>query len=294
MANWTVSNYVNNETVGDNVNAGSMSTYADLVITPLSGYNIDKTKFKIGGATESPTNTWTGGNIDAQVHKVEFLNRNSLTGLTEGDSGYVAVANADENLVTARVWFDSSAVGGTPWSMPGNDLEVYIDIDEKETVATQDRYLCLRSHTVAVTDSSGNNKHTVTYASAPTGITTTNETPLVHNLLTGSVSHLHTGTVADDGTAKTIFEITFATNTTFGYYYDAIPTSTINYGSGSGTFQITANAGTFANMTVNGSAASVLVSVTLKCEYTPDQNNPDPMSSALAMCELGQSIAFKQ
>ena len=29
-----------------------------------SGAYIKKENFKIGGATESPTNTWTGGNVD--------------------------------------------------------------------------------------------------------------------------------------------------------------------------------------------------------------------------------------
>ena len=59
MANWTVSSYSNAETQGDNVDQSSMAAFADLIITPNVGYVISATDFKIGGATESPTNTWT-------------------------------------------------------------------------------------------------------------------------------------------------------------------------------------------------------------------------------------------
>ena len=152
MANWTVSSYSNTETQGDNVNAGSMAAYADLTITPHTGYVIDKTMFKIGGAAETPANTWTDGNVDTEIRKVQFINDPS-------DNSKVGTI---DNKVTARVYFDSTAVGGTPWSMPGNNETLYIDIDEKVTVTEVDRYFCVRTQHLAETDGNGINKHTVT------------------------------------------------------------------------------------------------------------------------------------
>ena len=111
MANWTVSSWTNSETQGDNVTAGSMATYADLTITPNTGYVISATDFKIGGATESPTNTWTGGNVDSEIYKVVFSD--------------IGTAGTLANTVRARVHFAAAATGGSSWSMPGNDDTLY-------------------------------------------------------------------------------------------------------------------------------------------------------------------------
>jgi len=275
MANWTVSSYSNAETQGDNVNAGSMAAFADLVITPNVGYVISATDFKIGGATESPTNTWTGGNVDSEIYKVVFSD--------------IGTAGAVSNTVRARVHFDSTALGGTPWSMPGNDNTLYIDIDEKETVRNVDRFFCIRTQHVAETDGKGVNKHTVTYATAPTNITTTNNTPLVHNIGDGLVEHLHQGTVPQGVAAPgtLIFSIDFDANETYGYYYDNEPT----IGTLSGTYS---SYYTFVNSGHVYDANSKLIFVTIKGYYNPPVNvtglDPDPASSASAMCELGQSI----
>ena len=283
MANWTVSSYSNTETQGDNVNAGSMAAYADLVITPLTGYVVSATDFKIGGATETPANTWTGGNVDTEIYKVVFSD--------------IGTAGAVGNTVNVRVHFDSTALGGTPWNMPGNNDTLYIDIDEKEAIKAVDRYLCVRSFTTAEQDSNSVNKHTVTYASAPTGITTTNNTPLIHNLGTSppTVDHSHQGSVNEGPIAPgaQVFQVTFASNTTFGYYYLSAPTFNIAAGTYSSAWQVIDSSSTFTTMLVNGVSASVLTSIVYTAYYTPPVPNPDPgYTSAGSLCELGQLIIF--
>ena len=285
MANWTVSSWSNPETQGDNVTAGSMAAYADLTITPNTGYIIQATQFKIGGATESPTNTWTGGNLDSEVYKVVF-----------SDNGTAGTAT---NTVNARVHFSAAATGGSSWSMPGNNDTLYIDIDEKSSIiADEDRYFCVRSEFISRTDGNGNNKHTGTYASAPTGITTTNNSPAVFNVGDGPAEHLHSGIVSQNQTfpGAQIFQLTLATNTTFGYYYETIPTINIASGLWSSYYTVLDSNPVYTSMTVGGVTVSKLTSITFTAYYMPPINmtglHPDPYSSASAMCELGQVIEF--
>jgi hypothetical protein len=287
MANWTVNNVSSAQAENDTVDATDIPQYVDLTITPNTGYVISATDFKIGGATESPTNTWTGGNVDSEVYKVVFSD--------------IGTAGAVSNTVQARVWFaDPSGgttvgPGGSAWSMPGEDLDIYIDIDEKETVASIDRYVCIRSHHFARTDGNGNNKHTVTYAAAPTGITTTNNTPLIHNIGDGAVEHHHEGTVTQ-GQSSQIFEVTFATNTTYGYYYNNPPVVTFVTGQYSSYYQVVDSNLTYTSMTSGGVTSNKLTSITYTVYYTPPVGvvglDPDPASSSGAMCELGQVIEF--
>lgn len=275
MANWTVSSYSNAETQGDNVNAGSMAAYADLTITPHTGYIIDKTDFKIGGATESPTNTWTGGNVDSEVYKVEFIN----------DPADDSKVGTIDNKVTARVYWDSTALGGTPWNMPGNNDTIYIDIDEKASIANVDRYFCLLSKHDAQQDNKGVNKHTVTYATAPTGVTITNQTPLVHNLGTGLVSHHVSGTV-QEGTQTLIYQVTFEANSVYGYYYDTYPAFQINNaGSSTSNYLIITD-----NEVLNTDGN--LTSIRFNVYYTAPSGTTDAATSAGGMCELGHEIVF--
>jgi len=275
MANWTVSSYSNAETQGDNVNAGSMAAFADLIITPNVGYVISATDFKIGGATESPTNTWTGGNVDSEIYKVVFSD--------------IGTAGTVSNTVRARVHFDSTALGGTPWNMPGNSDTLYIDIDEKTTVENIDRYFCIRTQHTAETDGNGVNKHTVTYATAPTGITTTNNTSSVHNIGDGLVEHLHQGVVpegvASPGTL--IFSVDFDANEIYGYHYISEPTVSTLSGSYSSYY-------TFVNSGHLYDSDGKLIFVTIKGYYDPPVGvtglDPDPGTTAAQMCELGQSV----
>lgn len=85
-----------------------------------SNYILTAENFKIGGASESPTNTWTGGNVDSEVEKVIFT------------------SNSD-NTVNAQVVF-----------FPNNQFTasetVYVDIDEndiKPPLEANQRNVCL-------------------------------------------------------------------------------------------------------------------------------------------------------
>ena len=279
MANWTVSSYSNAETQGDNVNAGSMAAYADLTITPHTGYIIDKTDFQIGGATESPTNTWTGGNVDSEVYKVEFIN----------DPADDSKVGTIDNKVTARVYWDSTALGGTPWNMPGNSDTIYIDIDEKATIDNVDRYFCLLSKHNAEQDSNSVNKHTVTYAAAPTGVTITNQTPLVHNVGQGQVTHHVSGTV-QEGVLTLIYQVTFDANTTNSYYYDQdfINGGVVIHNAGT----LTSNYDILRDNEVFNSNGE-LTSIRFSIYYTAVAGTRDFGSGPLGMCELGHVIEFR-
>ena len=295
MANWTVSSWTNNEVAGDSVNAGTIGStsaemsggYVDLTISPIIPYVVSATNFKIGGATETPTNTWTGGNVDAEVYNVVF-----------SDYGTAATVG---NTVNARVYFDSTAIGGTPWTMPTSDDTIYIDIDEKVTITEIDRYVCVRSHHFAETSDPGTtpvNKHTVTYATAPTGITTSNDTPLIHNIGDGLVQHTHFGTVVQGPAAPgaQVFQVTFTSNALYGYYYMIPPNVNIVTGTYSPYWQVLDTNLIYSNVTVLGTTVSKLTSITYTAYYTPPVGvsglDPDPMNSGAAMCELGQLIEF--
>ena len=130
MANWTVSQSSIATTQG-----ATVSTDVVLTITPNAGYVISASDFKIGEATNTSGNVWSGGNVDIGVNTVTFAD--------------VGTAGTVSNTVTATVAFDS-------FSMPGSDKEFFIDIDEKETVANIDRYVCIRSNHFARTDGNGN------------------------------------------------------------------------------------------------------------------------------------------
>ena len=265
MANWTVSQSSTATTQGVTVSADVV-----LTITPNVGFVISASDFKIGEATETSTNVWSGGNVDIGVNTVTFAD--------------VTTAGAVGNTVTATVAFDS-------FSMPSSDKEFFIDIDEKDdvTVKDVDRYFCIRTQHVAEANSQGVNKHVVTYASAPTDITTTNNTPLTHNIGNGLVEHLHQGTVPQGVAAPgtLIFSVDFDANESWGYYYSSDPTIGILSG-GYSSYYTFINSGHLYD--TNGN----LIFVTIKGYYTPPVGvvglDPDPASSSSSMCELGQSI----
>jgi len=107
--------------VGDNLTG----THSNITITPInpdtdvhSGYYLQASNFKVGGATETNgsgaatagTNIYEGGNVDTGVSKVTFTNNSS----TPGDIN---------NTVNVRVDFGSVAPSATG--------SINIDIDEK-------------------------------------------------------------------------------------------------------------------------------------------------------------------
>mgnify|MGYP001478322568 CR=1 FL=1 len=263
MANWTVTNSSIATSQGATVSANVV-----LTITPNVGYAISASDFKIGEATETSTNVWSGGNVDIGINTVTFA-----------DTG---VAGTPSNTVTATVAFDS-------FTMPSSDKELFIDIDEKAPVVNEDRPFCIRTKHHSEINDEGVLKHEVTYATAPTGITTTNNTPAIHNLKNGEVEHLHQGTVTEgvSSPGSLIFSVDFDANEVYGYYYTAEPTIATLSGPYANyyTFQ-------FSNHVYNSN--NNLIFVTIKGYYDPPVGvtglDPDPGSTSGQMCELGQSI----
>tara|TARA_R100001163_G_scaffold12809_1_gene11982 strand:+ start:1049 stop:3130 length:2082 start_codon:yes stop_codon:yes gene_type:complete len=263
MANWTVTNSSIATSQGATVSANVV-----LTITPNVGYTISASDFKIGEATETSTNVWSGGNVDIGINTVTFA-----------DTG---VAGTPSNTVTATVAFDS-------FTMPSSDKELFIDIDEKAPVVNEDRPFCIRTKHMSEVNDEGVLKHEVTYATAPTGVTTTNNNPTTHNLKNGEVEHLHQGAVTEgvSSPGSLIFSVDFDANETYGYYYTAEPTIATLSGPYANyyTFQ-------FSNHVYNSN--NDLIFVTIKGYYDPPVGvtglDPDPGSTSDQMCELGQSI----
>ena len=263
MANWTVTESSTAVAQGATVSASVV-----LTILPLTGFVVSASNFRIGGATNTSGNIWAGGNVDIGINTVTFAD--------------TTTAGAVGNTVTATVAFDSFA-------MPGNLKQLYIDIDEIAEVENVDRFFCVRTQHLAETDDKGINKHIVTYASAPTGITTTNNTPLVHNIGDGLVEHSHQGIVVQGPTppGELILSVDFDANEIYGYYYVSEPTFSTVTGPYSSYY-------TFINSGHVYNANGNLIFVNIKGYYTPPVGafglDPDPAGSASAMCELGQTV----
>ena len=264
MANWTVSESSVATTQGVTVSSDVV-----LTITPNSGYVIAASNFKIGGASNTATNEWTGGNVDIGVNKVTFA-----------DTG---TANTVGNTVTATVNFDS-------FSMPGSDKFLFIDIDEIAATTSLSRSVCINTFHTLEQDSAAVDKHTVTTTSN-TGITQTDNTSQISSTLqsTGTaVLHVnHQGSVAEGVTPPGTLVLTkvFAANTVNGYYYVAIPDfiiTTPNYGS---HYTVTTSSEVY-------DSSNNLTSVTFKVFYNPPVN-VQGLEDISNMCELGHNIVFR-
>ena len=264
MANWTVSESSVATTQGVTVSSDVV-----LTITPNSGYVIAASNFKIGGASNTATNEWTGGNVDIGVNKVTFA-----------DTG---TANTVGNTVTATVNFDS-------FSMPGSDKFLYIDIDEIAATTSLSRSVCINTFHTLEQDSAAVDKHTVTTTSN-TGITQTDNTSQISSTLqsTGTaVLHVnHQGSVAEGVTPPGTLVLTkvFTTNTINGYYYVATPDfiiTTPNYGS---YYTVTTGSEVY-------DSNNNLTSVTFKVFYNPPVN-VQGLEDISNMCELGHNIVFR-
>ena len=262
MANWTVQPNTTAQA------AGATGTQTlDLTIVPNAGFVISASNFKIGGASTSGSNIWTGGNVDSGISQVQFI-----------DTG---TAGTQSNTVTARVTYS--------FTMPSANKTIKIDIDEISTTTNVSRFICMRSQHFAETDENANNKHTVTTTSE-TGITQTNNSSGITN---GLVDHTHQGTVVQ-GVAhpgSLLFTKTFTANTLNGYYYDAIPTFSFNFGGN--------DYSSYYNVfspTVTLDADGNITEVAFTVYYEPPVGllgfDPDPASSASSMCELGHVITF--
>ena len=254
MANWTVS------TSTSSVNAGAtVSGTKVLTITPNTGYVISAADFKIGGATETSSNVWTGGNVDIGVNTVTFAD----TG-TPGTAG---------NTVTATVAFDS-------FSMGTSNKTLYIDIDDDVETRPVDRYICIYSVHHLEQDNEGTEKHTVTTTSG-TGITQSSPSG------TNAVTMSHQGTVAENPAypGHLILTKVFAANDIFAYYYDSVPTWNLEPSAYAPYYEVIEDSHSY-------NADGELIGVTFKVYYTPPVPAIDTENSAGAMCELGHEIEW--
>ena len=125
MANWTVSQGTTSATADTAI--GSLLNVVDLTISNVQGgeYILNAANFKIGGATETSTNTWTGGNVDSQVDYVVFSNNFDSAGNSL-------------NTVNAKVYLKSFITFSA-------NTTVYVDIDESTTnppIESGERSVC--------------------------------------------------------------------------------------------------------------------------------------------------------
>ena len=110
---------------------------------------------------------------------------------------------------------------------------------------------------------------TVTYASAPTDITTTGPSPALASQTNNTpVIYTHQGTVVQSGLlpGELIFSVTFTAASLLGYYYSSIPTFTLTTGTPSynNYYTISEVAGSKVNDTNNN-----LIEVTFEGYYSP-------------------------
>ena len=181
------------QTVELEITAMNPDSFAD----DWSGAYIKKENFKIGGATESPTNTWTGGNVDTPVSKVVFTD-NPVDG---------SLVGTPFNKVKATVHLNAYT--------PSSASTIYVDIDEQtfSPVFNSTHDFVLET-TAELTDDSLSSKHTVTNVNL-TDVTETTVT--AGSVFRNSASFLY-GSVT-----SVIQEITFTADT--GYFYEYVPNS---------------------------------------------------------------------
>lgn len=210
MANW----YVTSNTFGAVTGTAESAQTVTLSISPIdpdtdvwSGVYIKKENFKIGGATESPDNTWTGGNVDSPVAKVVFTN----------DPADNSLADLVSNKVTATVHLNSHTFNATE--------TVFVDIDESATppIMNPIKEFCLRTiFTLSDTTLAAN--HTVTNVNL-SGVTEATETSEV----TGQTIFKNSGNV-ELNVNTLVSQVTFAVNG--DYEYTELPTFNISGGGG--------------------------------------------------------------
>lgn len=209
MANW----YVTSNTFGAVSGTAEDAQTVTLSISNIdpdtdiwSGAYIKKENFKIGGATESPDNTWTNGNVDSPVAKVVFTN----------DPADNSLADLVNNKVTATVFLNSHT-----FSAAGT---VFVDIDESATppIMNPIKEFCLRTiFTLSDTTLAAN--HTVTNVNL-SGVTEATETSEV----TGQTIFKNSGNV-EIGVSTLVSQVTFEADG--DYEYTELPTFSISSGT---------------------------------------------------------------
>ena len=261
MANWYVNSVDQTQVVGSTV----ASQQVDLTITNVdsngvhSGYNLSATNFKIGGATERPTNTWTGGNVDTEVAKVVF-----------SDNG---IAGDPANTINAKVYLNS-------FTCPTAAETIFVDIDENTVApALSKRRVCINAYytydttlgaSIAVTDLPFGATGDITETDVQTGSATT---PGIKK---------HSGVVNDSVSTK-IAKYTFTAAT--GYHYSPQNIAMANLNSSGFDYSNNYNVNVGYGYTNN-----LITSIIAEVYYNPPQNpplNPDPVAD---MCDLDHRL----
>ena len=261
MANWYVNSVDQTQVVGSTV----ASQQVDLTITNVdsngvhSGYNLSATNFKIGGAAESPTNTWTGGNVDTEVAKVVF-----------SDNG---IAGDPANTINAKVYLNS-------FTCPTAAETIFVDIDENTVApALSKRRVCINAYytydttlgaSIAVTDLPFGATGDITETDVQTGSATT---PGIKK---------HSGVVNDSVSTK-IAKYTFTAAT--GYHYSPQNIAMANLNSSGFDYSNNYNVNVGYTYTNN-----LITSIIAEVFYNPPQNpplNPDPVAD---MCDLDHRL----
>tara|TARA_R110001583_G_scaffold91936_6_gene234049 strand:+ start:2013 stop:2837 length:825 start_codon:yes stop_codon:yes gene_type:complete len=210
MANW----YVTSNTFGAVTDVAEDAQTVTLSISNIdpdtdvwSGVYIKKENFKIGGATESPDNTWTGGNVDSPVAKVVFTN----------DPADNSLADLVNNKVTATVYLNSHT-----FSTAGT---VYVDIDTSSTAPALHaiKPFCLRT-IFTLSDTTLSSNHTVTNVNI-SGVTEATETSEV----TGQTIFKNSGNI-EIGVSTLVSQVTFVAGN--NYEYTELPSFNISAGGG--------------------------------------------------------------
>ena len=250
--NWSVST----GSFDAQIDVAESAQQIDLTISPTSvgggtsPYNITASNFRIAGATESPANTWTGGNVDSPITAVVFSDNNDNAG-----------------TVNAKVYIGSFT--------PANFNTLYIDIDEDETtppVTTEDRNVCIRlQHTQH--DNAGSS---TAYADITTpDITETG--PIAQSGLPSWYVSSHQG-VVQSNTTTLISRHTFTAAS--GYVYDTMPTVTFTNlfsyaGLGSDAYDGAYTANIIPTYVANSNNLSSFI---VEISYTPP-NDPEILHS---------------
>ena len=256
QSNWSCSSHSVTYNVGTTQSQQVVNlTISNIVNGSYTGYDLDAGDFKIGGATETSSGVFAGGNIDASITQVQFTNN--------------GVAGDPANTVNVAITMPQ-------FTVPVTSTTYYIDIDDElgQKRVSSNRSLCCRVHYPFF------NNHVITIATmTPHGATVT-RTQEDSGSSSGTTKQRYQSSDLVDGMMSQVVQLTFTANS--GYYYDGLARSQQNVN------QTGYNYTPYYN-SLEGSHAydadGRLTSFSYILEYTPPANaplNPDPSS----LCRL--------
>ena len=251
---FSVTSVSNTYNVGAVVNAQTI----DLVISPFNPQSgsfvapIRAVDFKIGGATETSTNSgiWQGGNVDGSITQVQFTD--------------LGVPLDPANTVQARISMPQ-------FTVPAANKTFYIDIDEENSISSNNRSLCVRvQHPF-------DSNQTVGYpVQSPYGATITRAEEQAGNSTTPTKQLFQSSTLLDGGWSNVV-KVNFTAAS--GYYYDDVPSLSI---SSTNISQPGFNYIPHYQTAISGASydsSNRLTGFTFDINYQPPPNpplNPDP------------------